>query len=710
MVVDSSSDVLILGVEKDCDCLCLGGDKASKLKRQRREQPKAADGEKDKPNRVADVSAEPDTRTVTMTDLSTMHPFRQAAGYAKSPLSRSLSQPAGVGLSPNGSSVQPQQDALLGSGMPANGITADNSYANSTTCSRSGYLFDWLTPSELDSLLFDGNGSHLFTGGSTDNTNAAGSSSAASQSFTDTNFDAGSSPMSSTVCHTSPAVPTGIMNNSNTVFTDSPAPTAATASATSLTALDIEKDSPAAGRSIISSADCPSTSSVHPSALVSPPPTSSVPPHLAASSTSVPSANAAGFLNLEQNLKSPFYPPSSYPTRSLSRSFSQPVGVGASIQTNMAANFFYDVQQGSNATTTLPEPATQPPNHLVAAAQVPVLPQQQHASGGLHFEPPQIRSSPLSGTSANSTNTLLPPGAPDSGTFSSSQASSQLLPSVSVGAASGVGVLKSQSQHRLAPTDSVAVGQSGIQRPQLFRALGDTSRGGCDDLLRDDERLARKLQEEEFVKGMRGSKHHDERLAMSLLAKDLAIHRKRNDVVDIPMATGNGGQFVQPPPVSMNSGSPMSICDAPNATLSENGAVLNSPSNSLAGELRQPSAAVGGGSTKYPKCWSECPNCPGDSTHKYHLIDVEHGSPEWDTVSRPLAQAGFNVVSVQRIQNETLWQRLCFEKQQMLKVRPSCNERFLYHTSRAEVSVICEEGLDPRLSQNGLFGTGIYFR
>ena len=46
----------------------------------------------------------------------------------------------------------------------------------------------------------------------------------------------------------------------------------------------------------------------------------------------------------------------------------------------------------------------------------------------------------------------------------------------------------------------------------------------------------------------------------------------------------------------------------------------------------------------------------------------------------------------------------------MLRERSDVNERFLYHTSRSEVSVICEEGLDQRLSGKGNFGNGIYFR
>ena len=114
---------------------------------------------------------------------------------------------------------------------------------------------------------------------------------------------------------------------------------------------------------------------------------------------------------------------------------------------------------------------------------------------------------------------------------------------------------------------------------------------------------------------------------------------------------------------------------------------------------------------KHPTCWTECPNCSADAVRKYHLIDVMRDSAEWDVIARPVTEAGFDVTRVRRIQNEMFWQRLCFEKQLMLRERADVNERFLYHTSRSQVSVICEEGLDQRLStSSGNFGNGIYFR
>ena len=113
---------------------------------------------------------------------------------------------------------------------------------------------------------------------------------------------------------------------------------------------------------------------------------------------------------------------------------------------------------------------------------------------------------------------------------------------------------------------------------------------------------------------------------------------------------------------------------------------------------------------RVPTCWTNCPNCPPDMQRTYHLIDVAYNCAEWSVVSNALTQLGFVVNRVQRIQNESLWQRLCYEKKLMLRDRHDVNEQLLYHTSRTAIPIICEEGLDHRLSMNGSFGHGIYFR
>lgn len=98
---------------------------------------------------------------------------------------------------------------------------------------------------------------------------------------------------------------------------------------------------------------------------------------------------------------------------------------------------------------------------------------------------------------------------------------------------------------------------------------------------------------------------------------------------------------------------------------------------------------------------------------RYNLVDVDSSSQEWSNVCAPMTCARFIVTRLQRIQNPILWERLQCERQ--LMIRNHCknfdvNERLLYHTSRADTRVICEEGLDQRLSRSGNFGRGIYFR
>lgn len=136
------------------------------------------------------------------------------------------------------------------------------------------------------------------------------------------------------------------------------------------------------------------------------------------------------------------------------------------------------------------------------------------------------------------------------------------------------------------------------------------------------------------------------------------------------------------------------------AAVSETPAIPNQPKTT----------SIGGQLHRTPTCWGNCPNCPPNKKRKYHLIDVAYNCPEWSVVSKPLTQAGFTVNRVLRVQNESLWQRLCYEKQLMLRDRQDVNEQLLYHTSRSAISIICEEGLDLRLSRNGMFGSGIYFR
>ena len=114
-----------------------------------------------------------------------------------------------------------------------------------------------------------------------------------------------------------------------------------------------------------------------------------------------------------------------------------------------------------------------------------------------------------------------------------------------------------------------------------------------------------------------------------------------------------------------------------------------------------------------PGWWAQCPNCAVSANRQYHLIEVEREQDEWLGVTSPLTEAGFTVLRLQRIQNIRLYQRLQFEKHSMQNGKSEgykVNERLLFHTSSADVLVICREGLDQRLARSGRFGTGVYFR
>ena len=214
-------------------------------------------------------------------------------------------------------------------------------------------------------------------------------------------------------------------------------------------------------------------------------------------------------------------------------------------------------------------------------------------------------------------------------------------------------------------------------------------------VLKMDEEMAKKLQQEEYLKGMRSSKHGDERLARNLLADELYAYSVQKDSTQ------------KPPNDKLRDNN--EACSSTSNPQSSNtdGSVSNSSSSSSLGVTKSSSNDQ---LKRYPTCWTSCPNCAPDLPHKYHLIDVEPQSAEWDVVTSSLTHVKFHVTRVQRIQNEALWQRLCFEKQLMLRERQDVNEQLLYHTSRAAKEVICEEGLDPRLSRNGYFGVGMYFR
>ena len=191
----------------------------------------------------------------------------------------------------------------------------------------------------------------------------------------------------------------------------------------------------------------------------------------------------------------------------------------------------------------------------------------------------------------------------------------------------------------------------------------------------------------------------DAALAKTLQEKEYCILKPKRDVLFVMESRVAMPRPSSPPSSSSNSLTSSSEVIHPNE-------VIPTPLKVIESQQK-----VNPLQRKHPTCWTECPLCPADAVRKYHLIEVMRGSAEWDVVAQPVVLAGFIVTRMRRIQNEALWQRLCFEKQLMLRERSDVNEKFLYHTTRSEISVICEEGLDQRLSRSmGNFGNGIYFR
>ena len=240
-----------------------------------------------------------------------------------------------------------------------------------------------------------------------------------------------------------------------------------------------------------------------------------------------------------------------------------------------------------------------------------------------------------------------------------------------------------------------------------------------DEQLASDKELARKLQDEEEVMIVKTFQHKS-------AEKDSSVQILKTTRIEIAASSQSESSLpsVGASTSVLSSGPSTSLTANPfQLSVSSAGPSVSSviPPPFSGSASSQGDAATSSGtsfgsshSINYlPSTWTTCPTCPPDAVRKYHLIEVTLGSEEWSHVASPLDSAGFTVKRVQRIQNASLWQRLQYEKQLMTQSRPAefdLNEKLLYHTSRAEKMVICEEGLDQRLSRSGNFGTGIYFR
>ncbi len=734
-----ADDVLIVGVERDYDCLCLGEDKTSKQKRllakgkaqDKEKEPVEREPGKNLESSVVEVACIEDSATIAASTKpnssqlrspetqsqdekalnTTMQQMPHQPVYAHSP------QPVGRGATPSNNIARtPTTGQLPFSGAKGGTSLCGNHESASTSQPRDGDV-GWITSSEWDTF-FD---QQPFTP-DTDQNLALNTTNLHLNTSSNT-ISKGASTGGAAALHGSSA---GASGSSSSINTSAAASGPAIRSSSSAGAgfgnfADMmEKDSVAQSTSCyVPTAPSITSTNDAPLSIGNPNP----PQRCNNSLTNYPALNATpNAINQNQNqnimsLNSPSTTQSNCLTAPLPTNHHTPPTGSAHNHNSLPqaaqqpANAFQVQQQMQGYANASMATSLQAPTP--AQIQQPIsnggsVQGQQQGYSAVNTTPPGPSQPPVNSNSAGffvNNRAQIPP--------QGTQLQSGNTQPLSFNNGAGVVSTPSNSQMTF-NMQGFNYSYTGVPgRPQQPLCNGSfplPSASVGTEHLQNDEKLARKLQEDEYIKGMRRSQHGDERLAMSLLANDLSIQQA--SLNSIPNATQYPQQQQQqlPPPSAMQ----MQTVAGPsnfstNATPGQqNAAVLTNASKVLGGEQQE--QGPGENTMKHPTCWSQCPNCPSDVTRKYHLIDVEQGSPEWNVVCQPLFNSGFNVVQVQRIQNETLWQRLCFEKQLMLRDRPSCNEKFLYHTSRAEVAVICEEGLDPRLSRNGLFGSGIYFR
>lgn len=171
------------------------------------------------------------------------------------------------------------------------------------------------------------------------------------------------------------------------------------------------------------------------------------------------------------------------------------------------------------------------------------------------------------------------------------------------------------------------------------------------------------------------------------------------------------GHYVQSKLTSVSTVQSSSSAEASTSLLSASSAPVVCDSSSTPEVANPLSTSV----AELPSWWVECPKCSVDSKlHKpFHLIDLPMDTTETQQIVSEFIKTNFEIVSIRRIQNASLWRRYQLERMCMLAERGSdtnLNEVLLYHVSRAALPTICGEGLDMRLSRVGNFGKGIYFR
>ena len=124
-------------------------------------------------------------------------------------------------------------------------------------------------------------------------------------------------------------------------------------------------------------------------------------------------------------------------------------------------------------------------------------------------------------------------------------------------------------------------------------------------------------------------------------------------------------------------------------------------------KMEQQVAMLASSSSKYPTWWDP-------QMTKIELKVVPVATPEWEKVVALMHQTlRAQVVRVERIQNQWLWDRYVFAKQRMAeKNGGEVNEKELFHGTRVtcpEKIYRSEQGFDFRYSAMGLWGSGTYF-
>ena len=111
----------------------------------------------------------------------------------------------------------------------------------------------------------------------------------------------------------------------------------------------------------------------------------------------------------------------------------------------------------------------------------------------------------------------------------------------------------------------------------------------------------------------------------------------------------------------------------------------------------------------------EVPNHWDAQTEKVVLKSVSSGSKEWNDINSRVHKTlpSVQVVHVERIQNQWLWEKYHFSRQRMSeKYEGIINEKDLFHgTSSTPPEKIfkSEQGFDFRFCSRGMWGTGTYF-